>query len=374
MRFEQNDLGLSIPVHIRAVETQSKEETVYRFIGMPYKGPIDGLFDLHGTYFAPDTQIGPLRTLPVFFEHGTFPEIEFDIMGEARIAGEDLEGRIFDVVVKKANEYHDFLERLYMEGLLFGSAQAFVSGYQVDYETGKLLKFIPAEWSFTVKPSNVLARPIEVLRSVFNPIDTNRVMEFYDMTKKSSSVGAAAYQPASNTVNLEQPEVSVGEVVRAADVAAATSESTTPVTETETTSILDRVNQALTPSTPENSETAVETGVTTGENVASITEALRSVLQEIGANQDVQRSLDNVAQRLADLEDALVHGIAAIADRVQGVETTIETIVLDMSEAEREVQRRNLARNRNTQRSVSGKVERRVATVEVMPPYVNLGG
>lgn len=320
--FKVNEKGLIVPAVLRAVD-KLDDATLYRFVGMPYGGPIDGLYDFHGTYFAPETDIGPMdRELPVFFEHGTFPEIEFAQMGTARIAQEDLMGRIFDVVVKKANEYHDFLERLYDEGILFGSAQAYVSGYQVDNETGKLLKFVPSEWSFTVTPSNILNRPIEVVRSIFNNVvpSFEKVERFYRMDNATEVQtpettvpvneriqeilgGTAANAAATGTTEAVQPEVS-NEVLRA---------------------VIAHLRQA-------NAEAAEFK-----QNIASVSEQNSALDARLDA---IEQGLVLLAQTLQENVTRSIEKITADVQRIVAA-TTLST-ALEMSEAEKEVMRRTL--------------------------------
>lgn len=160
-------LPLTVTAERRAVDV-ADDATTYTFVGFPYGGPLksetnlDGE-DLHGTFFTQNTELGMEdRAIPVYWDHGV-GLLGRAILGKAFLREQTEEGRLLEVVIDKANRYHNFLAELDDMGLLRGSGQALASMYGVDENTGELRYFHLGEYSLTVTPSNNLA----TTRSVF---------------------------------------------------------------------------------------------------------------------------------------------------------------------------------------------------------------
>jgi|SRR3990172_2912500 len=137
----------------------------FDYLGFPYEGPMLGGLDLHRTRFTPNTDLGWLgHVMPVYFDHGLFPEIRSTVIGEARIGEETPTGRLVQIAIDEANRYWDFIDELDHMGLLRGSGQAISTLYEIDENSREIVRFHPGEYSLTIRPSNFLAEPA---RSVF---------------------------------------------------------------------------------------------------------------------------------------------------------------------------------------------------------------
>lgn len=316
----------TIPGLLRSVESVHPDYTLYRYIGMPYGGLVEGKFDFHRTFFSPKTDVGPLgREMDNFFDHGMFPGIGFDPVGRATIMTEESpEGRIFNVMVQKSNKYHDLVFNLYNEGILFGSAQAIASSYKVDPKTGEILRFIPAEWSFTVTPSNLLARPISVVRSVAQDIFIRNSFNESDFNIWFASRGFGSMETNTPTVAVSPLASAVEETPVAQPEAVVTpaAAEATPVTETTEAeparSVTERIEEVI--QRAENRAPAVEADADQTarilHNMATVMRALydgyEAMSQAVTAMQAAQTARDtSLDTRLQSIEDSIVRSADA---------------------------------------------------------------
>ena len=180
--------AIEVIAPIRSVHFTPKEEkkgfTRYVMLGFPYEGQMEGSLDFHGTRFTPQTDFGFTdRWLPVYFDHARFTGIGRSILGRARFIEDSEEGRLLEIIVEEANKYHDMLGELNELGFLRGSGQAIATCYSVS-EEGEIETFHPAEYSFTVQPSNNLAVPLEAQK-------IKRIMQKY-FTKEGNNVNKFA--------------------------------------------------------------------------------------------------------------------------------------------------------------------------------------
>jgi len=238
------------------------DSTVYTYLGFPYSGQFKGGLDFHGTRFTPQTDLGWVknRPFPYYWEHAR-GELGAQIIGEAYVGDETPEGRLIDVIINRANQYHDLLAELDDLDLLRGSGQALSTCYHVNPETNEIELFHLGEYSGTVAPSNNLAKPIQrneliVVRNIFNKYGLLGDV----MANRVSRSGEAA-APAATTV-AEAPAVEVAQEV------AATESSASHVEGLE--SIFNRAVEA------EEEEQEVARNA----EVASIAEMLRSIQEQ----------------------------------------------------------------------------------------------
>lgn len=350
----------TIPGLLRAVESVHPDYTLYRYIGMPYGGLVEGKFDFHRTFFSPRTDVGPLgRSVDNFFDHGMFPGIDFEVLGRAVLTDEESpEGRIFNVLVQKSNKYHDMVYNLYDAGILFGSAQAIASSYRIDPKTGEILRFIPAEWSFTVTPSNLLARPISVVRSIardifiqnsFNEPDFNLWFAsrgFGSMEQNNSTLSTVAVTPPGVVEAPVAPATAVETPVVEAAV-------TTPVaTEAEParTAVTDRVQEIIQQAESRVAEVAGDdTNTRVLHNLATVLRAVydenHGLLELVRSMQTAQTAREAALDaRLQQIEDSIVQTAEANLKMVsRALQEEVVNGILGVSESERQIMARRQA-------------------------------
>lgn len=208
--------------------------TRYRFKGIPWDAPLDGIYSLHGTFFTKKTDYGKPNTVTSYLEHGMFPLVGFEPMGYATMLDDpELEnkynGKIFDILVRQSNEYHDLLAALEAEGRLYGSVQLLNSGFAMDWYTGEVFRAIPAEYSFTVSPAIPNAEIIEVVTNSLSSykFDPKILNTFLDKKR--------------GLYNMPQEETNVDEVVEETEEVESTDESTEESLEQEIIAINDEV-------------------------------------------------------------------------------------------------------------------------------------
>lgn len=385
------DLSLpTIPGVLRAVESVHPDYTLYRYIGMPYGGLLFGKFDFHKTFFSPNTDIGRVnRTIDTLFDHGLFPDIGFDDLGRTMIMDESTpEGRIFHILVDKANRYHDMVYNLYDQGILHGSAQAIASSYRVNEETGEVLRFIPAEWSFTVTPSNLLARPISVVRSLatdifkknnFNESEFNLwfASRGFEQMDNVTTVATSLPTAAEETPVTPAPVETVVETVVETPVA--------PVAEVpaESRSVADRVQEVIAQANsrvaPESSD---DMNVRVLNNMATVLRALyeqaaglTTTMSEMQTSHS--QEMEAMNRRLQQIEDSIVSSAEASltlvsralqADVVRALQEEVVNPLLGASEVERQTYIRRKAEGVVVTPAPATPAVSNVPTVLVAPP------
>jgi len=137
--------------------------TIFRVTGIPYGGPeyLNGK-DLHGQYFdRTQTDYGrnaageiEVRTLYSFYDHALNDNIGKDRLGFAKFYSESDQGQLWDIEVMRAYQYHDMLLTLAQKGLLGASSQPVQTSVEIDYDSGLIKAWHPAEISLTPTPAN----------------------------------------------------------------------------------------------------------------------------------------------------------------------------------------------------------------------------
>lgn len=143
------------------------EATTYLALGVPYFGPdyLEGK-DLQGEYFDATTDFGfvPGTRTPViarglsFYDHAYHPLFGTEPIGVSKFLAEvEDEGQWWEIEVRRAYRYHDFLLQLAEKGILGASSQPIQTSVKIDYDTGHIERWHTAEVSLTPTPANPLA-------------------------------------------------------------------------------------------------------------------------------------------------------------------------------------------------------------------------
>lgn len=260
--------------------------TVYTLLGFPYDGPTVDNTDLHGTRFTPKTELGWVkgRPLPVYWEHG-WRELGRVILGEAHVGEETEKGRLIDIIIDRANAYHDMLEELHESGFLRGSGQAIASMYDVAPD-GSILAFHLAEFSLTVEPSNDFAKPVDKQAAL--------IMKKYDIERVPMSTNKKDQKNAKNTTE------EVGAVVKEEDVEVATENAE------ETTTTVDAGVSQEPVGTPDVSE-----------RVAQLFKDADKAEEDVRSTDSALKAIRVIGDQMA----AVLAEIKGLAQRVESVES-----------------------------------------------------
>ncbi len=144
------------------VKSSDSSKTVFEVVGVPYGGPeyLNGK-DLHGERFTKSTDYGKdlngnvvVDTIYAFYDHAMNDAIGKDQIGYAKFFQETDEGQLWEIEVMRAYRYHDMLLALAQKNLLGASSQPVQTAVEIDYETGDIKRWYPAEISLTPTPAN----------------------------------------------------------------------------------------------------------------------------------------------------------------------------------------------------------------------------
>lgn len=292
-----------------------KDATTFYMIGMPFNGQMIGNTDLHGTRFTRNTYIGHTpNIISTYLEHGMLPDVRFMPMGRTVVTDTILdEGRLFEVLVNNSHKYYNVLMKLKEMKLLRGSAQALGSGYKVG-ENGDLDVFVPAEFSFTVMPSNLMSVEIEPdrLRSVYRSI----------------------IQKGKNEMNLENTIRELG-TISVSDVARSVAQQSEPASE----------------DVQEQEQTQVQQD-TEDQSSALTLESIASQLSELQASVDgLSRSITRQEEDSASFASTVDSGFKVVADVLRNIHTRFDTLVSE--EAISRLDPKQLSRNTTSNNRVS---------------------
>lgn len=171
------------PIHIieKSVHYNENEDLIIPVIGIPFKGPIDGIRDPEGDFFHEGTEVGGAREILAFWDHGkdkSYLASELDMLGltdaEIKSFGPDLgfgerdigvaqrgektpEGIIYNVIVNRNHRYKRMLEVAARNGLIGGSSGA--KSYIYDRSVpGKVDYASVVEMTLSATPWNIEAR------------------------------------------------------------------------------------------------------------------------------------------------------------------------------------------------------------------------
>lgn len=194
---------------------QTDTSTVFRVLGVPYGGPeyLEGK-DLHGEYFDKTTDFGWDPTIaadaprvPViarglsFYDHAFHPKFGTEPIGVAKFYAETDDGQWWDIEVRRAYQYHDFLLTLAQKDMLGASSQPIQTSVEIDYDwgegtgDGKIKRWHTVEVSLTPTPANPLA-VVEVAKSFEGMFDEDALKQLGRKRTKVKTV----------VVNAEVPE------------------------------------------------------------------------------------------------------------------------------------------------------------------------
>lgn len=193
-----------------------------KVLGIPFGGPVNGAYDLHGERFTKNTNIGEgVGTIYSFLHHGYDSEVakKFgvnalkDQIGIARKLEMTDEGWLYEILVKKSYKYKEVLKTLYDQGLL-GVSSGAVPVSVIKDEDGKTIKqWFPEEISFTVSPANPAT--FNIIKSMEDNMEEIKVTEETAVNPITDSftkaLDAATDQVATETAKVEL-ENRIGEI------------------------------------------------------------------------------------------------------------------------------------------------------------------
>jgi hypothetical protein len=195
-------------------------DLVIPVIGIPFKGPINGNLDLHGDYFDKSTDLGPLETVMVFWDHGhdeLYMRSEMKNLGltDAQIEsfGKDFgfgrqhigiaqrgeiteEGVIYNVILNRRTKYRQVLARAAKNDLLSVSSKAL---HRVDdpENPGRIKYWAVGAIDFTPTPANPEAKLL--LKSLMEDDMQSEVEEVVVQDAPAAASETPAEQPPAQT-------------------------------------------------------------------------------------------------------------------------------------------------------------------------------
>ena len=141
-------------------------DLVVRAVGIPFTSPFKDNRDLTAEYFTPNTDLGVLTQVPLYFHHAElaeqYPQLAHFFrqpLGRAIKAEVTDEGVIFDIIIEKHHKYVNMLRRLIEMGVLQVSSGAYPFTV-VKGNDGEILSWHIAELSLTPSAANPDARII----------------------------------------------------------------------------------------------------------------------------------------------------------------------------------------------------------------------
>lgn len=150
--------------------------TRFRLLSTPFGGPQKK--DVHGEFFDAKTDFGDqfgVNMKYLMYDHhlnfllnDTATPNDLMIVGTAKFAGADEQGRWYDVELDRSHKYHDMIVKLQEQGLLGTSSQCFIGSKIADSETGYISRWIESEISLTPTPAGpeTLGKVFAVAKSV----------------------------------------------------------------------------------------------------------------------------------------------------------------------------------------------------------------
>ncbi len=160
--------------------------------GVPFGGPeYLGGKDFDGEYFDKSTDIGPLKTVLSYFDHGKNPYFGTNPIGLAEKMGMDEEGWIYRVIVDRHYQYKNLLKKLADAHVLSASSTPHQNTARKD-ENGHWKTWHVTEVALTPTPANPLATSIM----------QKTLGEEFDMANKSAEEKAVV-TPAVETPVVE---------------------------------------------------------------------------------------------------------------------------------------------------------------------------
>ena len=129
--------------------------------------------DQHGHYFSKNTSgvmdiFKQLGKLPVLFDHTLNPFLRNTVIGEVTEMTEDEIGVFQRIQITKVKLYERLIQPFVQAKKMGSSAGCHPASYQLDEETGEILKWLSIESSFTVTPADsrqVSDRPYNEVKS-----------------------------------------------------------------------------------------------------------------------------------------------------------------------------------------------------------------
>lgn len=209
---------------IKSFDTLTDGEYAFsvKVLGIPFGGPVNGAYDLHGERFTKNTNIGDgVGTVYSFLHHGYDTEIakKFGVnalkeqIGIARKLEMTDEGWLYEILVKKSYKYKKVLKALYDQGLLGVSSGAIPVSVIKD-EDGKTIKqWFPDEISFTVSPANpATLNVIKSMEDDMEDIQKEKEAEVNPITDSfTKALDAASDEVATENAKVEL-ENKIGEI------------------------------------------------------------------------------------------------------------------------------------------------------------------
>ena len=154
-------IGRYFVPHVKVL-SQTDTATVFRTVGVPFGGPewLGGK-DLHGEFFDNRTNLGKdaagivaVDRIYAYYSHALNDAVGKDLIGYAKFYQETDAGQIWDIEVQRAYRYHDMLLSMAQKDLLGASSQPVQTSVDIDFDSGWIKQWHPAEISLTPQPAN----------------------------------------------------------------------------------------------------------------------------------------------------------------------------------------------------------------------------
>jgi hypothetical protein len=285
------------------IVNKTDKATTFRVVGIPFGGPefLDGK-DLHGQYFdRAQTNYGKdadgnviVKTIYAYYDHALNDRVGKDLIGFANYYAETDEGQVWDIEVMRAYRYHDMLLTLAEKNLLGASSQPVQTAVEIDWDSGLIKSWPPAEISLTPTPANPDA-VVEVLKSFNLKFEETETEEEEEETPNLEDVVGDVSNDIDEMFNEEEEDSSSEDIAKAV----------LPKIEellTEIKKLTDSVNTFATKNAEEH-KTLVN-------GMSKMTNGLKSFAGHVATRlklnvEDVAKDLDKKSEEELDAEDEL---------------------------------------------------------------------
>ncbi len=329
------------------VVTKDDGSKVIRVVGIPYGGPeyLQGK-DLHGEFFAPDTDYGRdpdtgellVQEIYAFYDHALNENVGRDPIGRAKFYADTDAGQVWDIEILRAYRYQEMISMLAEKGLMFASSQPIQTSVEIDWSSGKILKWHPAEISLTLTPANPLAVG-EVLKS----------FEFPNADEIVKALEQCATEEVAEDEAEQQPEA-----------------ETETEAELDVPSFSDEIEDIFGETNAKNAEFDLKGAF---ESVEAAIAALTARVETVEAGQKSLATQEDVTNLRTHLDDTVKTFLAGEMTQIKaGIRTFAERVAMQLKVAVKQEVEENLDKS-DAEREAEQEVARNQSPSQYIPTH-----
>lgn len=170
--------------------------------------------DLHGEWFAPDTEeltkvFDEIGTVPVLFHHGMDETLKTSIIGQITKMVPDQIGLWWEAKVTEHEIYKQYIKPLLDKKVLFSSSGTFPGAKRVDESTKMIKRWPVAEMTMTHTPAEFrfLERPLAEIKGHYKSLGIDSTELFGDEVNDSTENQRDAEEAVDGNADRELAEL-----------------------------------------------------------------------------------------------------------------------------------------------------------------------